>query len=43
MGEVIHWNLRGIKDKRNINYKKKIDIVSQTLFSTRNLAALNLQ
>jgi len=31
MTHILQWNLRGIKDKKNANYRKKVETVSQML------------
>ena len=43
IGDIIHWNIRGIKDKHNVNYAKKVDIISQILYGPKIFQILNLQ
>ena len=43
IGEIIHWNIRGIKDQHNANYAKKVDIISQILYGPKIVQILNSQ
>ena len=43
MTDLIHWNLKGIKDKHSSNFQEKVDIVSHMLSSPQNNLIVNLQ
>jgi len=43
MADILHWNLKGIKDKRSLNYKEKIEIVTHLLSSPQKNGIINLQ
>ena len=43
MGDIIHWNIRGIKDKRNLNFFKKVETVVALLKQPQNNLIINIQ
>ena len=43
MTSITHWNLKGVKDKRNPNYQKKVDIVSHLLSNPSKNLIVSLQ
>ena len=42
-GELVHWNLRGIKSKANSNYSKKVSIITNLLNKPQSSMVINLQ
>ena len=43
MTEILHFNIKGVKDKTNINYKEKVETVQKMLYNVQNTMVLNLQ
>ena len=43
MADVIHWNIRGIKDKRSPLFSKKIESVINFLNQPQNSMVINIQ
>ena len=43
MPEILHLNIKGVKDKTNINYKEKVETVQKMLYNVQNTMMLNLQ
>ena len=43
MTELLHWNVRGLKDKLNSNYKKKVQFIKMNLEQNHKTLIFNLQ
>lgn len=42
-GDICHWNINGLKCKKSINYKEKINFLSSLLENTNSTILLNVQ
>ena len=42
-GEIIHWNINGLKNKKSPKYKDKIDTISSLLENVNQTYLINIQ